>query len=344
MSTKSLALENIQGDILGGLPKKTETDLFFKIANVDEFKRHLFRIIPLITTAEQVSTDRDAIVHHKQREGPKPELIKIAGVNIAFSHTGFEKLGIDDKNLGEAGQEHPFFTGQKKDAERLGDKGTGSGSTFVPDWLPPFLEDIHGIIVFTGNSHITVTEKMFEVLGHFAFGTPFSSITEVHRIRGDVRPGKFAGHEHFGFLDGISNPAVIGFDVNPNPGPAPVRPGIMLLGEDGDTNASTRDPWMVDGSFHVFRYLSQLVPEFDKFLEDNPIKIPELSPEQGSELLGARLIGRWKSGKDGNQVKMIGNADWLTGTPIDLSPFFDEPSIASDPERCAIFFGYLYPT
>lgn len=54
---------------------------------------------------------------------------------------------------------------------------------------------------------------------------------------------------------------------------------------------------MVDGSFLVFRFLFQLVPEFDKFLKENPVKVPGLSPEEGSELMGARLVGRWKSGK-----------------------------------------------
>lgn len=100
----------------------------------------------------------------------------------------------------------------------------------------------------------------------------------------------------FGFLDGISNPAVIGFDKNPPPGPAPVRAGAILLGHPGDENQENREPWMVDGSFLVFRYLFQHVPEFDKFIEDNAIKMPGLSKEEGKELLGARLVGRWKSG------------------------------------------------
>ena len=55
-----------------------------------------------------------------------------------------------------------------------------------------------------------------------------------------------------------------------------------------------RPAWALDGSFLVFRYLSQLVPEFDTFLKKNPI--PGVPPEFGSELLGARLVGRWKSG------------------------------------------------
>ena len=104
----------------------------------------------------------------------------------------------------------------------------------------------------------------------------------------------------FGFLDGISQPAVQGIDTHPNPGQETVRQGIILLGRDGDkpnvVNVDKRPPWAVDGSFLAFRYLFQLVPEFNNFLTENPIAITGLPREQGSELLGARLVGRWKSG------------------------------------------------
>lgn len=88
-----------------------------------------------------------------------------------------------------------FFAGQKVDAEALGDKGTGTGKTFEPDWLPQFKQDIHGLIIFSGDCHATVDDKLNQVLNIFGFGTNESSVTEVFRITGDVRPGKEAGHE-----------------------------------------------------------------------------------------------------------------------------------------------------
>lgn len=106
----------------------------------------------------------------------------------------------------------------------------------------------------------------------------------------------------FGFLDGISQPAVQGFDTKPNPGQETVPQGVILCGREGDITAGTtnglvrRPDWTLDGSFLVLRFLSQLVPEFNTFLNNNPIVAPGLTPEQGSELRGARLIGRWKSG------------------------------------------------
>lgn len=67
------------------------------------------------------------------------------------------------------------------------------------------------------------------------------------------------------------------------------------MGHDGDP-VPKRAPLAVDGSYLAFRLLSQTVPEFDNFLTAHPIAVPGLSAKEGSELLGARLVGRWKSG------------------------------------------------
>jgi hypothetical protein len=95
-------------------------------------------------------------------------------------------------------------------------------------------------------------------------------------------------------LDGISNPAVDGFTTTPKPGQGPAVPaGTLLLGENGDF--VPRPAWAKDGSFLVFRQLAQLVPEFDKFVTNNAIVKPGLTLQQGADLLGARMVGRWKS-------------------------------------------------
>ncbi len=98
-------------------------------------------------------------------------------------------------------------------------------------------------------------------------------------------------------MDGISQPAVQGVDTSPNPGQDTVHQGVILLKRDNDNTSLLRPSWAKDGSFLVLRYLFQLVPEFNTFLQNNPIKESSLTPEQGSELLGARLMGRWKSGR-----------------------------------------------
>jgi len=147
---------------------------------------------------------------------------------------------------------------------------------------------------------------------------PAPPMTVVKIITGVVRPGTEKGHEHFGFLDGISEPLIIGFDKEPHPpGPKPVRAGIILTGRDGDESKAKREPWSTDGSYLVFRYLFQKVPEFNDFLDQNPIKFPGLTEKDGSELFGARLVGRWKS-----------------GVPVTLAPWRDDPNvIENDPNK-----------
>ncbi|KAK7678571.1 hypothetical protein QCA50_018443 [Cerrena zonata] len=313
-------LSNVQGDILAGIPKKFETTIFFNINNdVAAFRKHLTQVVPLITTTTQAKGTRDSILQHKQNaaaQGVQAALLPVVGVTLGFSQLGLKKIGIND-SIGDP----VFEQGQLKDAQHLGDKGTITNGQFTPDWLPAFKNGVHGVFVIAGDSIITIEAKIAEIKLKLGL-----TITEVFRSTGNVRPGPEKGHEHFGFLDGISNPAVKDFDTNPLPGQGtPVRPGIILLGREADPNLAARPSWAVEGSFLAFRYLSQLVPEFDQFLKKNPIPLPGLTPEQGSEFLGARLVGRWKS-----------------GAPLDLAPLKDDPILAADPQRNNDF-DYSFP-
>jgi len=187
----------------------------------------------------------------------------------------------------------PYDAGMLAGAQQLGDKGTTSPSgTFTPDWLPAFkAETIDGLVIISGDCHATVQEELKRIEEIFLVGTHNPAIKGVFTVVGDVRPGAEKGHEHFGFLDGISQPAVAGVDT-PKPGQETVPQGIVLVGRDGDT--VTRPSWALDGSFLSFRYLSQLVPEFNSFCKANAI--PGMPVEEGTEFFGARMVGRWKSG------------------------------------------------
>jgi deferrochelatase/peroxidase EfeB len=99
-----------------------------------------------------------------------------------------------------------------------------------------------------------------------------------------------------------------------------VQPGVIVTGKTGDPGLSIRKDWSTEGSFAVFRWLFQQVPEFDDFLTKN--SVPKdgngkvLTPKEGSDLVGARMVGRWKS-----------------GAPIDITPFQDDPALGADPTR-----------
>src|SRR5205085_1425908 len=93
------------------------------------------------------------------------------------------------------------------------------------------------------------------------------------------------------FADGIAQPAVDGVPTMVHRGTDTIHPGIILLRRPGDNLEKKRPSWALDGSFLAFRKLKQNVPEFQRFL-DVAAKNNGLTPE----LLGAKLVGRWKSG------------------------------------------------
>ncbi|POS72801.1 dyp-type peroxidase [Diaporthe helianthi] len=307
--SSSIDLSNIQGDILSGLPKKAETFFFFEIdKNVAAFRARLHKAVPLIASDKSVASGRDEIAaHRKQHSG----FLSIAFANISFSSKGLQKLGI---NAAEA-KDDGFTAGMLPDAKALGDAGTGGdGKPFDPKWIPEFKKGtIDGVIVVAGDCEQSIKKKLDEILDVFQ-----KTVHKVINISGHSRPGKESGHEHFGFLDGVSNPAVDGISEDLSE-QGPVKPGVILLGRDGDAQAADRPGWAKDGSFLAFRFLQQLVPEFDRFLELNAPRVNDPAVNT-AELLGARFTGRWKS-----------------GAPIQVTPLHDDPKLAADKTKNNVF-------
>jgi len=271
------------------------------------FRQQLVKLVPHITSVVDAENERKAAKDHKKQR--KPGLVKMVGVNIAFSHKGFVKMGINDSSLTTEGTRDPFLVGQEQEAvSALGDPKKSDGT---PDWEESFLQNIHGVILITGDSDETIGEKKDEIDQIFHS----KSIDEIVSVSGSRLEGELSANEHFGFLDGISEPAVKGFD-NPEPVyPPAVDPGIIITGYKGDQALNKREPWAFDGSFLVFRYLFQLVPEFNNYLKRHALpkdgEGKDLTPEEGSDLLGARMVGRWKS-----------------GAPIVLTPWKDDSNLS----------------
>lgn len=119
-----------------------------------------------------------------------------------------------------------IYETKAKDDGGIADPGTPVGSGTDPAWDPMFEKPIHGVINITGESKVTITVRLAEI--------EILLLDTIHilgKLDGNVRPGNQAGHEHFGFKDGISQPPVIGFkDPNQGRGSHKARD----LEEDGD--------------------------------------------------------------------------------------------------------------
>lgn len=183
-------------------------------------------------------------------------------------------------------------------------------------WAPEYLQDIHGVFLITGPDDAKVEEVLEAILDRFG-----DTIIEATRANGTTRPGPVRAHEHFGYADGIAQPLIQGFPTTPHPGKDLVDQGHIFLGrKEDEKNGSDRADWALDGTFLVFRKLQQKVPEFNNFLEKYKlptadttkpdVKIGRLSA--GAELLGARIVGRWKS-----------------GAPVEIDNLKDDPTKAT---------------
>jgi Dyp-type peroxidase family len=255
-------------------------------------------------------------------------MVNLTSLNVAFSQRGALKL-LSGADANDAS----FKAGQFVRAPTLGDDTT--------KWLPPFAAGtIDGLFKITGNPAEHVKKFVLEnIHDPLHVGKSDTGFTVIFEHIGKVRPGKESGHEHFGFKDGISQPYCLFADDTqqnrtPLPGQRVVNPGVLVLGQTGDN--VTRPAWAKNGSFLVYRHLQQLVPEFNKFLKDVVLSSIIIPPQPGTtdsgdiqkrvDFLGARLVGRWKS-----------------GTPVVLTPVtggkipVDDPTIGADPQRNDVF-------
>jgi len=322
---EQLDLNQVQGDILVGLQKEAEAFVGFRIADVARFKRFLSGLH--ITTAREALLAENCIAAFKQNGGQG--LLDIRGVNIAFTFDGLAKLGVS--NLGQI-KDASFKAGLAKRSPDLGDPPTGDGA--VANWLVGNgVGELDGMLIITGRDNAAVSAMLEDIDKAAGDNTWVPFFTGI----GNTRPGAEHGHEHFGYLDGVSQPAVRGRvdgafptktflnpgqnTADPNqglPGADLHWPGEFVFGyqeqdkTDVEKFVGPKDgglPWMKNGSYMVFRRLEQLVPEFHSTAAS---KAHDLG--QTPDIFEARMVGRFRS-----------------GSPISLKPEADDPVLGADP-------------
>ena len=284
-----LALDQIQGDVLVGLQKDFERFVGFSIENVGDFKTFLISLAPLLTTAEK-ALEREFTIALQKSAGIK-EIFNFRGINIAFTFDGLNALGAPNlNNITDAS----FKTGLAAQSANLGDPVSGEGSP--NQWVMGSPgQALHGLMLITGPTQASV-DAVFNDIDALANGSWDRTLfDEMGKTRTAER-----GHEHFGFRDGVSQPAIRGEidaffpahefltpDANPEEEPGQGLPGADLLwpGEfvfgyqqqdpqdvdnpdpAGPASAGTGLSWMDNGTFMVLRRLKQFVPEFDGFVD-----------------------------------------------------------------------------
>jgi Dyp-type peroxidase family len=280
-------LADIQGDVLRGYTYPCAVYLWLRIDDVERARALMTRMLPQVHTAEP------------WREGPPP-----TAMHVAFTFAGLAALGLEDALLDSFPPE--FREGMAARAERLGDRGPSAPS----QWEPGF-RDAHVLVTLYG-----LDEARLEAGRDALRGVGEGAVTLVHEQRAAALEG---GRDHFGFADGIAQPAVRGSGVAPRPGDGQpdgragwreVRTGEFLHGyedEDGGLSAPPAAPFDRNGTFMVYRKLAMDVAGFRRF-------VAEAGYPGGPEALAAKIVGRWPD-----------------GTPLARSPDRPDPALAADP-------------
>jgi Dyp-type peroxidase family len=224
-------------------------------------------------------------------------------LNLSVTFDGLAALGVPEESLASFPEE--FAAGAAARAERVGDVGPSAPE----HWLPVFRDPgFHLLVSLFAQSDAAVEQATDDVLAGTAPG-----LTELCRLDAALLGDRV---DHFGYVDGISQPTV---GDGPSPGPPdrlPVAPaGAFLLGHPSqfrDFTYPVPEPAALgrNGSFAAFRMLAQDVDAFRDLLAGQ-------SRRTGSspELIAAQLCGRWRN-----------------GTPLVLSPDPDSPEPPVPPE------------
>jgi Dyp-type peroxidase family len=316
-----LAMKQIQGNIVVGFNKDFQTLLFLEIVNVSDFKRWLRALVPFIASASEVLAFNRLFKELRSRRGAS-QTIQATWINIALSYRALAQL---------AGDAELFIDGSFKSdlaarSARLGDPTDPAAEGHPQNWLvggPDNQADV--ILIIASDAHndmlrevSRIERSLYPTRGADGRITR-SGARVISRQEGATLPQPLAGHEHFGFLDGVSQPGLRGrisadpTDVltlrqNPHdreqgkPGQKLLWPGEFVFGYPGQDSqaeditqpgpvAVAGPAWAENGSFLVYRRLRQDVAGFEQFIHQTAQQLG-IAPE----LVGAKLMGRWASG------------------------------------------------
>jgi Dyp-type peroxidase family len=329
---------DIQGDILIGLQKRAEIFSFFEITDVLTFRSEIKTLVNLFTSL------RTTRLYETNVTGPSKSPLgePLDKMNIAFTHAGLKKLGFDTTGLDPA-----FLKGQRARAETLGDD--------LANWQSAYDADvaIDGVILSASFRVSGPDDALDAALGNAAatIAALSGGASLLHQEIGKVRSGTGAegvdqaGHEHFGFADGVSQPGIDGLSSPLSkdktgadkgfPGQDLVAPGEFVFGNYANEHgkqAIPPQPWMTNGSYMVFRRLNQDVEAFQQY-----VGTAWNGFASGPDQFAARLVGRWPDGSPLVRNPAFPNAGETGDLPFannnfDFGPV-DATKVATDPDQ-----------
>ena len=238
-------------------------------------------------------------------------------ITVAFTWNGLGTLGVDESSLANFPEE--FRQGMAARGGIIGTTGANHPDHWVGSLASP---DLHAIVILFARD---VAERERCRIEHQSYlrGLPDVEVLSSLDLEG-IPPYGYA-HEHFGYRDRLSQPAIEGFGIEPTPGSGPpIKAGEFFLGnpdEEGSTVVPQPEILTRNGSYLAYLMMEEHVGRFRDFLRQNG-----RTPEE-QELVAAKLMGRWRS-----------------GAPLVLAPEKDDPELGGDFQRNNNFnYGKMDP-
>lgn len=211
-------------------------------------------------------------------------------LNVAVSFVGLRRLGVPDALLD--GFPPEFAEGMAARAKRLGDVGASA-----PRRWEPQLRTIQLLVVM----HAATPEVLEREHRLLATEAAAAGVTLGAPQDAGLLPD---AREHFGYRDGLAQPALDLAPSDNDPGQGVPRrfrgQRALAIGEfvhgyrdeDGVLPAAPPPPFARNGTFMVYRKLRQDVQRFRELLD----AMAEQDFNGDVELTAARLVGRWRDG------------------------------------------------
>ncbi len=335
-----LDVDDIQGNILAGFNKDHQLLIALSIREISAAKAWLARVAPYISSLSEVGQFNRLFRAKRRRLGHDPTGLIATWLSIAFSYGAVVKL--TSSSDADSIPSEAFRQGLPARAASLGDVPAAEGEGVSDRWVVGADAHVPDILLIIASDDPTQLERVASQLCP-GMGDLTGSPDVVWRELGQTRTD-LPGHEHFGFKDGISQPAPRGLisrlpdiylserllvdspegDISfASPGAPLVWPGEFVFGypsnnpKDGAAVPPQPLPaWIRNGSLLVFRRLRQDVAAFHGFLRSAAAALaatPDF-PDMNPQRLGAMLVGRWPS-----------------GAPIARSAKQDDLALAKDP-------------
>ncbi len=287
---------NIQGDVLKAYGLRFSAHVFVNISHSNGGRAVLAATLTQVTSAADWSN--------------RPSIT----LNVGLTATGLQALGAPNELI----ESFPvaFSEGMSARAPLLGDTEQSAPSTWDEGLGTGAAHILFTINAASSGELNNAVEQLVDVCA-------LNHVAVVSDQRGARLPDR---KEHFGYTDGIGQPAVDG-----TAGPVKGEGDLTLLhqwrglpvGEffhghtdgDGHQSPGPAPPFERDGTFKVWRKLHENVPVFRQWVASESTRLGFDDAH-----LRAKLIGRWPD-----------------GTPLTLSPDRPDPAIAADPGRFNAF-------